>query len=93
MAGIIKSESNIVPVPTNVSVTKTGYIYLNVTTTWVSKVNGQGKRADHKKACIGKLVNPGADWKKDRRMYANETYHKYFPSYHSSNYMEPVRSI
>ena len=79
MARIIKNGSNVVPVPTNVSVTKTGYVYLNVTTAWVSKVNGPGKRADHKKECIGKLVNPDANWKKDRRMYANETYHKLFP--------------
>jgi hypothetical protein len=49
VARISKDEKNIVPIPKSVSVTKKGYVYVNRSTTWVIKANGQGKRADHEK--------------------------------------------
>ena len=73
MGRIAKTEDNIVSIPKSVSVTAKGYVYWNATTTWVDKANGTGKRADHKKECIGVILCPGSDWKKDRRMYANPT--------------------
>ncbi|WP_406041728.1 transposase [Succinimonas sp.] len=80
MGRIAKTEDNIVSIPKSVSVTAKGYVYWNATTTWVDKANGTGKRADHKKECIGVILCPGSDWKKDRRMYANPTYYQLFPS-------------
>ena len=80
MGRIAKTEDNIVSIPKSVSVTAKGYVYWNATTTWVDKANGTGKRADHKKECIGVILCPGSDWKKDRRMYANPTYYQIFPS-------------
>lgn len=80
MSRIAKTEENIVNIPKSVSVTAKGYVYWNATTTWVDKVNGKGKRADHKKECIGVILCPGSDWKKDRRMYANSAYYRLFPS-------------
>ena len=79
MPRINKDENNIVTVPFNVSVAKNGYVYLNTSTTWVNKTHGQGKRADHTKECIGRLVVIQSDWKQDRRMYANSTFHRLFP--------------
>ena len=80
MAKISKEEKNIVPIPMSVSVAKKGYVYVNRSTTWVNKVNGQGKRAEHEKVCIGIVLHPGSDWATDRRMYANPTYYKLYPS-------------
>ena len=80
MGRIAKTEDNIVSIPKSVSVTAKGYVYWNATTTWGDKANGTGKRADHKKECIGVILCPGSDWKKDRRMYANPTYYQIFPS-------------
>ena len=80
MAKILKTKENIVTIPMNVSVTKKGYVYLNRTTIWIEKKNGQGKMADHKKECIGLALHPGNDWSKDRRMYANLNYYKLFLS-------------
>ena len=84
MARIIKSESNIVNIPFNVSVNAKGYVYINTSSSWVAKVNGSGKHADHEKVCIGKALIPGTDWKNDRRMYANATYYTMYPSDSSS---------
>ena len=80
MARISKEEKNIVPIPMSVSVTKKGYVYVNRSTRWVKKTNGQGKRAEHEKVCIGIALHPGSDWAEDRRMYANPTYYKLYPS-------------
>lgn len=80
MARISKEEKNIVPIPMSVSVTKKGYVYVNRSTRWVKKTNGQGKRAEHEKVCIGIALHPGSDWAADRRMYANPTYYKLYPS-------------
>ena len=80
MARISKEEKNIVPIPMSVSVTKKGYVYVNRSTRWVKKTNGQGKRAEHEKVCIGIALHPGSDWATDRRMYANPTYYKLYPS-------------
>lgn len=79
MPRISKEEKNIVPIPMSVSVTKKGYVYVNRSTTWVKKANGQGKRAEHEKVCIGIALHPGSDWAVDRRMYANSTYYKLYP--------------
>ena len=78
MPRISKEESNIVPIPMSVSVAKKGYVYANRSTTWVAKANGQGKRADHEKVCIGIVLHPGSDWANDRRMYANPTFYKLY---------------
>ena len=80
MARISKEEKNIVPIPMSVSVTKKGYVYANRSTRWVKKTNGQGKRAEHEKVCIGIALHPGSDWAADRRMYANQTYYKLYSS-------------
>ena len=80
MARISKDEKNIVPIPKSVSVTKKGYVYVNRSTTWVIKANGQGKRADHEKICIGISLHPGSEWANDRRMYANPTFYKLYQS-------------
>ena len=79
MPRISKEEKNIVAIPMSVSVTKKGYVYVNRSTTWVKKANGQGKRAEHEKVCIGIALHPGSDWAVDRRMYANSTYYKLYP--------------
>lgn len=85
MPRIVKSESNVVPIPMNVSVNKKGYVYSNRTTEWVPKMNGQGKRADHKKEAIGIVLCPGADWTIDRRMYANQNYYRLFSKENQQN--------
>ena len=77
---ILKSDSNIVAIPLNVSVNKKGYVYLNQSTSWVDKKNGPGKTADHNKVCIGITVKSPQEisWHEDRRMYANPTYYNIF---------------
>lgn len=75
MPKISRDESNIVTIPMSVSVHKNGYVYANITTTWVAKKNGTGKMADHEKICIGIALHPGKDWAEDRRMYANQAYY------------------
>ena len=85
MARIMKDESNIVNIPSNVSVNAKGYVYINTSSSWVNKVNGSGKHADHEKVCIGKVLVPGGDWKSDRRMYANVSYYRMYPSDNSSS--------
>jgi hypothetical protein len=89
MSRIAKTADNIVSIPKSVSVTAKGYVYWNATTTWVDKANGTGKRADHKKECIGVVLCPGGDWKKDRRMYANSAYYRLFPADKSSSEKTP----
>ncbi|WP_406040959.1 transposase [Succinimonas sp.] len=90
MSRIAKTADNIVSIPKSVSVTAKGYVYWNATTTWVDKANGTGKRADHKKECIGVVLCPGGDWKKDRRMYANSAYYRLFPADKSSSEKTPA---
>ncbi len=90
MSRIAKTADNIVSIPKSVSVTAKGYVYWNATTTWVDKANGTGKRADHKKECIGVVLCPGGDWKKDRRMYANSAYYRLFSADKSSSEKTPA---
>ena len=87
MPRIIRSDKNIVAIPTGVSVNSKGYVYLNRTTVWVDKKNGTGKTADHKKECIGIVVNPDIDWTTDRRMYPNI---KYYELFHNEVGQEPI---
>ena len=76
MPRIIKSNDNIVDIPMGVSVNKKGYVYQNVSTAWVQKKNSDGKIASHEKVCIGIVVNPGPDWAKERKMYANSNFYR-----------------
>lgn len=76
MPRINKSKDNIVEIPMSVSVNKKGYVYLNTSSVWIEKKNGNGKTGSHDKVCIGFALNPGLDWAQDRRMYANLTYYK-----------------
>lgn len=76
MPRIIKSNDNIVDIPMGVSVNKKGYVYQNVSTAWVQKKNSDGKIASHEKVCIGIAVNPGPDWAKERKMYANSNFYR-----------------
>lgn len=81
LAKILRTDSNRVLLPKNVSVQSTGAVYANVSSTWVSNKDGTGKHADHKKVCIGVLVNPEDKQKKNRSkvyMYKNENYRRLF---------------
>ncbi len=78
---ISRSESNIVLLPKNVSIISTGYVYANVSSAWVSNLDGSGMHADHDKVCIGVLVNKEDKMKTNRskvRMYKNENYRRIF---------------
>ena len=57
-AAILRTNSNKILLPKNVSMQSTGAVYANVSSTWVSNKDGTGKHAEHKKVCIGVLVNP-----------------------------------
>ena len=78
MAKISMLDEDIVVIPKNVSVAKTGYVYYNVSTFWVKENDNHSGRADHKKVCIGKIVSSKENWKNDRRMFPNTNYFKFF---------------
>lgn len=81
LARILKSDSNVVLLPTNVSILRSGFVYANMSSSWVSNKEGTGKHADHKKVCIGALVNIADKDRKDRTnvlMYKNDNYRRLF---------------
>ena len=81
MATISRLASNIVFLPKNVSIMSSGYVYANVSSSWVSNKDGTGKHADHDIICIGVLVNKADKQKVDRskvRMYKNDNYRRLF---------------
>jgi transposase len=58
-----------------------GYVYANVSSSWVSNKDGTRKHADHDKICIGVLVNKADKQKVNRskvRMYKNDNYRRLF---------------
>ncbi len=81
MSKILRADSNKVLLPKNTSIQSSGAVYANVSSSWVSNKNGTGKHADHKKVCIGVLVNPSDKYRKSRTgiyMYKNENYRRLF---------------
>ena len=78
MGRIPRTDDNVVDIPSNVSVTRGGYVYLNTSTWWGERAGGGGKCAQHTKECIGLALSPG-DWRSDRRMWANARYRELFP--------------
>ena len=58
-----------------------GYVYANVSSSWVSNKDGTRKHTDHDKICIGVLVNKADKQKVNRskeRMYKNDNYRRLF---------------
>ena len=81
LATISRHDSNIVFLPKNVSIMSSGYVYANVSSSWVSNKDGTRKHADHDKICIGVLVNKADKQKVNRskvRMYKNDNYRRLF---------------
>ena len=81
LAKISRSESNMVILPRNVSIGNKGYVYANISSSWVANKDGSGKHADHEKVCIGVLVNVEDKMKSNRskvQMYKNDNYRHLF---------------
>ena len=81
LARILRTDENKVLVPKNVSIQSKGAVYANVSSSWVSNKDGTGKHADHKKVCIGVLVDPADKQKKNRSriyMYKNDNFRRLF---------------
>ena len=81
LATILRTDSNKILLPKNVSIQSSGAVYANISSTWVSNKAGTGKHADHKKVCIGVLVNLDDKQKKNRSrvyMYKNDNYRRLF---------------
>ena len=81
LSKILRTDSNKVLLPKNISIQSSGAVYANVSSAWVSNKDGTGKHADHKKICIGVLVNPADKNRKSRSriyMYKNDNYRRLF---------------
>lgn len=79
MPRIDRSESSIVAIPKNCSVSqKTGYVLANLTNEYISS-NRRGKcsYSSHQKVGIGYAVDP-LNWKTNRLMYPNKNYFLHF---------------
>ena len=79
MSRIDRSESSIVSIPRNCSVSqKTGYVLANLTNEYINS-NSRGKcsYSSHQKVGIGYAVDP-QNWKTNRLMYPNKNYFLHF---------------
>ena len=78
MPRISRTDDNVVAIPSNVSVGRGGYVYLN-TSTWWGETRGGSKCGQHAKVCVGIAVAGKERWRGDRRMWANANWWAMFP--------------